>query len=332
MDISVVICTRNRAAQLIGTLNSLERLSTNLEWEAIVADNASTDSTADVILQAASRQPRIRYARAERIGLGAARDYGWREARGRFISFTDDDCYLTPNYVDSVVRVFEEHPEVGFVGGRILLFDPEDLPVTIDLRSHPVEMPPRRFVPAGAVQGANLSFRRDTLERIGGFDPELGAGTPFPCEDIDAVAAALWAGIPGRYDPAPVVFHHHRRRASDLPRIVASYDRGRGAYYMKYILRSDTRQVYMLGWARGAARRLHLEGLARLAREMRSALAYLRVRRHVLLAVILAAVGAGLYAAVVATASISCLLRLAGCRRPGAKNAVAASSNHSRQT
>jgi len=332
MHLSIVICTRNRAAQLIGALNSLECLSTEHEWEAVVVDNASTDGTADVIRHAASRQPRIRYVHVERIGLGAARDFGWRQARGRLLSFTDDDCYLTPDYVDSVIRVFDEHPEIGFMGGKILLFDPEDLPITIDLRLHPVHIPARRFVAAGAVQGANLSFRRETLQRIGGFDPEFGAGTAFPCEDIDAVAAALWAGIAGRYDPAPVVLHHHRRRASDLSRIVAGYDRGRGAYYMKYILRSDTRRAYLLGWARGTARRLHPSGLSRLAREMRSALAYLTARRRVIPVVILVPVGAALYAAGAATACTLCLWRLIAGRRSGPQSAITAPSSRSRHT
>jgi glycosyltransferase involved in cell wall biosynthesis len=309
MELSVIICTRNRARQLAAALNSLDCLSTRREWEVVVVDNASTDDTAEVIRQAAFRQSRIRYAREERIGLGAARNCGWRQARGRLLAFTDDDCYLTPSYVDAVIHVFEEHPQIGFVGGRILPFDPEDLPLAIDLRLDAVDIAPRKFVPAGAVQGANLSFRRETLERIGGFDPELGAGTAFPCEDIDAAAAALWVGIPGRYDPTSVVLHHHGRRAFDLPRVSAAYDWGRGAYYMKYILRPDSRRAYLWGWARGTHRRLNPQGLARLSREMHAALAYLKIRRHVLIVAALATIGAALYAAIAATAHTLCLLR-----------------------
>jgi glycosyltransferase involved in cell wall biosynthesis len=151
MELSVIICTRNRARQLAAALNSLDCLSTRREWEVVVVDNASTDDTAEVIRQAAFRQSRIRYAREERIGLGAARNCGWRQARGRLLAFTDDDCYLTPSYVDAVIHVFEEHPQIGFVGGRILLFDPEDLPLAIDLRLDAVDIAPRKFVPAGAV-------------------------------------------------------------------------------------------------------------------------------------------------------------------------------------
>jgi len=228
-DLSIVICTRNRAGQLRGTLDSLMAMKTTRSWEAILIDNASTDGTADMIAQASAIEPRIRYFREQRIGLGAARDRGWREAGSNLISLTDDDCYVAEDYVDAVIAAFEGRRDVGVLGGRILLFDPADARVTIDERDYPVEIAPYSFVVAGAIKGANLSFRREALQAINGFDPGLGAGTPFPCEDIDAVAAVLWAGFRGRYDPRPLVLHHHRRRDADVAPLRAAYDRGRGA-------------------------------------------------------------------------------------------------------
>jgi GT2 family glycosyltransferase len=95
-----------------------------------------------------------------------------------------------------------------------------------------------------------MAFRREALERIGGFDERLGAGTPFPSEDLDAAAAALWAGYSGVYDPRPVVYHDHGRRTADAATaLMASYDAGRGAYYAKNVLRSQTRSTYLRAWA-----------------------------------------------------------------------------------
>jgi glycosyltransferase involved in cell wall biosynthesis len=280
-DLSIVICTRNRAGQLRGTLDSLLAMKTALNWEVILVDNASTDGTAEVIRGVGAVDPRIRYFREERIGLGAARDRGWREARAAILSFTDDDCYVAEDYADAVLAAFDERPDVGVLGGRILLFDPEDARVTIDEREHPAAIAPRSFVLAGAVKGANLSFRREALQAIDGFDPELGAGTPFPCEDIDAVAAVLWAGFSGRYDPRPLVHHHHRRRLPDVPRLRAGYDRGRGAYYAKFLLRPECRRTYALGWLGEVRNNLNGAGLARLFRELRSAAAYLQSHRKI---------------------------------------------------
>jgi len=225
-------------------------VESRLAWEVVVVDNGSTDSTRHVIADAAERTPCIRSVFEAQKGLGAARDTGWRAAEGEIVAFTDDDCYLSPTFVDDLFRVFAEKPELGFVGGRVLLHDPEDLPVTIDLRDAPEAVPCHRFLPAGTLQGANLSFRRLVLARLGGVDRGIGAGTPYPFEDIDLIAAAAWAGVKGIYDPRPTVSHHHRRRSHDFPMILADYDRGRGAYYMKYILRADSRLAYILGWIR----------------------------------------------------------------------------------
>src|SRR5262245_764893 len=125
-DVSIVICTRNRAPQLRGMLDSLMAMRTERPWEAILVDNGSTDGTAEVIRHAAAKEPRIRYVREQRIGLGAARDRGWREAQSDLLSFTDDDCYVAEDYVDAVVAAFHGRPDVGVVGGRILLFDTRD--------------------------------------------------------------------------------------------------------------------------------------------------------------------------------------------------------------
>jgi hypothetical protein len=308
-DLSIVICTRNRADQLRGMLDSLLAMRTARSWEAVLVDNASTDGTADVIRAAIQAEPRIRYFREERIGLGAARDRGWREARSALIALTDDDCYVAEDYVDAVVAAFEGRPDVGVVGGRILLFDPADARVTICERDYPLEIAPYSFVVAGEIKGANLSFRREALEAGGGFDPALGAGTRFPCEDMDAIAAVLWAGFKGRYDPRPLVRHHHRRRLPDVPRLMAGYDRGRGAYYAKFLLRPDSRRTFAAAWLKEV--RNHLDGthLVRLFREMRSAAAYLVSRRKIVPLIALIPAALAVYGAAVLAVGARAVLK-----------------------
>lgn len=280
-DLAVVICTRNRAAKLGAALEALVRLQTRRTYEVIVVDNRSTDQTAEVIRGFQWRTGFVKYVRVDRIGLGAARDRGWREARADIISFTDDDCYVTRDYVDRVLEVFEEQPGVAFVTGQIRLWDPEDQPITIDLRETIVEMHPYTFVSTNGVGGANLAFRREVLDRIGGFDPLLGAGTRFPCEDLDVVARAVWCGLAGRFDPRPAVFHHHGRKTrGDAFRIFRDYDRGRGAYYMKFILRPDSRRLYLRAYVRWLLREARSPGdIRRVYRELMSALAYFRQSR-----------------------------------------------------
>jgi GT2 family glycosyltransferase len=232
----------------------LRAVATGRAWEVVIVDNGSTDGTGDYLASLDRTQPKgvpVTAALERKRGLAAARNKGWRIARGEIVAFTDDDCYVSPDYVDSVLQLFENDPAIGFVSGRVLPFDPLDYHITFQESPQRREFRPRVFIAGGAVAGANMAFRRTLLERIGGFDERLGAGTPFPCEDIDAAAAALWSGASGAYDPRAVVYHHHGRRTErEAQALRRSYDAGRGAYYAKYILREDSRPEYLAAWRR----------------------------------------------------------------------------------
>ena len=248
VDLSIIICTRDRANSLDGTLRSIAAIRSERSWEAIILDNGSTDDTAAVIRAADDCGGRLRYAFEPQPGLGAARDTAWRLAQGRICAFSDDDCYLDPGYVDAVCAAFDDYPDAGCIGGRILLHDPDDAPITIDERTEPFEYPAQRFFSIGGLQGANMAFRTEVLREIGGFDRAMGAGTVFPSEDIDVIAGSIWAGHPARFDPRPVVRHHHGRRGASAIKAIEGYDRGRGSYLAKYSLRPDTRLVYLKHW------------------------------------------------------------------------------------
>jgi hypothetical protein len=280
IEVSIVICTRNRASRLSGTLGALRALSTSHGYEVIWVDNASTDDTAAVLQRAFAGDTVSRYILGRRIGLGAARNLGWKNARGKIVAFTDDDCYPSPDYVDAILAAFADHPGAGVIGGRILLYNPKHARITIEESEATRVYPKRTFVRAGTLQGANLAFRREALQAIGGIDPELGAGTRFPCEDIDAVTAVLWAGFDACFDPRPTVQHDHGRSAAEVPALLHSYDRGRGSFYAKYILRPDTRATFILRWFSSTWRRRDWQGLRTLRTELRTAAQYAIAKRR----------------------------------------------------
>lgn len=282
MTVSLIVCTRNRASRLPDFLERISLLeSPPGGWELILVDNASTDaSAAHIETFAAGASFPARYAHAPVPGLGRARNIGIAHARGQILAFTDDDCYPRPNYLRAIVEVFEEH-RVGFVGGRVVLHDPTDAEVCIKDVEKACEIGPHRFVRAGLVHGANMAVRREVVDMIGGFDPQLGAGTPCVAgEDIEYVARAAWAGWPGRYDPRPVVAHHHGRKpGAAANRLEQGYDYGRGAYYAKFLLDRRARGTYLRGWYRRARRRgFGMAGMARLARELAGGAHYLILR------------------------------------------------------
>ncbi|MPY87958.1 MAG: glycosyltransferase [Luteitalea sp.] len=274
MMMSVVVCTRNRVERLQRCLDAFGNLQSIHPWELIVVDNGSTDETPEVIERFKQGAPFPVHSVFEgHPGLGRARNTGWHAASGAIIAFTDDDCYPAPDYVSQVVACFDER-RVAFLGGRIRLYDPADYPITIRTVESRLEIRPYSFVPAGAIQGANFAFRREALAAVGGFDAEMGAGTPFPCEDVEILARLSFAGFAGMYDPRPLVYHHHGRRESDAAELGRGYDRGRGAYFAKCLLDRRMRRRYLKGWYWGIKK----HSVGRTVREGVGAMNYLSGR------------------------------------------------------
>jgi glycosyltransferase involved in cell wall biosynthesis len=273
VDISVVVCTRNRAAQLGPALASLDHLTFGGSWDVVIVDNGSTDDTPEVIRSFAARFSRPVTALVEpKPGLGAARNAGLDAARGTIVAFTDDDCYPQPDWLRWIAWLFQKHPQIGYLGGMLPLHDPQDLPIAVQSAPRAQWIPPRGFVRPGQLPGANMAFRRDVLLQVGGFDERFGAGTAFPAEDVEVQARVSAAGWWGYYEPRMVVRHHHRRRdAGAADRLDLSYDLGRGAYYMKCLLNPVLRDVTMRNWYWEVRRQTTL----RTVRELRAALRFL---------------------------------------------------------
>jgi glycosyltransferase involved in cell wall biosynthesis len=253
LDVSLIICTRDRCQQLVRCLESLRAIKFERPWELIIVDNKSTDDTAAVVREfIAKTSVSVRYVFAPKSGLGNAHNAGVTIATGRILAFTDDDCYPAPDFLSRVWSAFKD-PSVGYIGGRILLHDPADHPMTINESNTPRTFPGRSFVCAGIIQGANMAFRRRVLLDIDGFDPLFGPGAVFNTEDVDAASRASAVGWKGQYRPEVVVRHHHGRKTSDAPDLWKAYAIGRGAYHMKLLLRGHeflwfARSVYQLRW------------------------------------------------------------------------------------
>lgn len=249
MRLSLIVCTRDRGDRLGAALGALARIASARPWELVLVDNASRDGTAERLRDFAATAPvPVRLVAAPMPGLGRARNAGVAAARGDVVAFTDDDCYPEADFVDRWCEVFDD-PAVAYGAGRILLHDARDFPITVRTETAPLPLAPGAFVEPGLVQGANMAFRRSVVVALGGFDPRLGPGTPFVADDVDLAARASAAGARGGFFPGPVVHHHHgRRSAPEVDALRRSYDRGRGAYFAKLLLRPETRSLALRHW------------------------------------------------------------------------------------
>lgn len=258
MRISVVVSTRNRSVKLRHLLDALQlqTLSGREAWELVIVDNRSTDDTANVIhsFTESSAFP-IVYAFEERPGKSRALNTGIALARGAIMAFTDDDCVPAPDWLECLSREFTDDDCVC-VGGRVELFDPADIPITIRVSRDPAVIDISNFPPANIpVIGCNMAIRATTLHAVGAFDVDIGPGKRVcACEDVDMLYRLVSAGHTIRYQPAVLVRHNHgRRTVRQVDRVRDDYSIGRGGFYCKWVLKRDR---MVLRWAYWDMRRL----------------------------------------------------------------------------
>ena len=249
VKLSLIICTRNRAAALPDCLAavaaSILRADVADKAEIIVVDNGSTDATAAVIGSWTEKAPaRVCHVFEPRPGLSAARNAGIRSACGHLVAFTDDDCRVSLEYVSDLLRHdAADGDDLVMRSGSVVLGDPQDLPLTIK----PVAQSFRWKVPmsleneaqllGGALIGCNVAMRRAVLERVGYFDEKLGAGTAcHAAEDTDYFYRAYLTGIALEMVPDMLVAHFHgRRQISERHKLLRNYAIGNGALCFKYL-------------------------------------------------------------------------------------------------
>jgi O-antigen biosynthesis protein len=244
--ISVVVCTRDRPAQLEVCLDYLAQQDYP-SFEVVVVNNVPTGDIERKLVEARAGKPvAFRYVEEHRPGLSWARNTGVAAAAADLIAFLDDDDEPDSRWLAGIARGFASGDDIGCVTGMTLasrletraqeLFEElgghstgRGFTRTIFSRKGP-QNPLFPRPPFGA--GANMAFRRESLERIGGFDVALGAGTPTRMgEDTLAFTLVLLAGYRIAYEPSALMRHSHRRDMDGLREQLHGLSIGVLAYY-----------------------------------------------------------------------------------------------------
>lgn len=235
-SISIIICTRNRAASLARTLEAVGVVTLPAATELLVVENASTDDTETTASGAcpANAVP-VRYLREPRRGLAKARNTGLAAATGDVIVFTDDDVRPEREWLTRLTAPIFSGEADAVAGGvrlaphlvrpwmsayhRAWLAGTEDLDP-----QHPSRM-----------VGANMAIARTVLERVPSFDPELGAGALGCGEDTLFTLQIREAGyrIAAALD-AIVEHHFEENRLRRAHWLAAARSMGRSDAYLAY--------------------------------------------------------------------------------------------------
>ncbi len=182
MFLSVIICTYNRDQHIRRALESLVRQDCDSSsYEIIVVDNNSTDRTAEIIKRFKEEHPTYNIVLTEekRQGLSYARNKGLAMASGKYVSYIDDDGIAREDYVSQIKQYTEQFPDDVAFGGKVLpRYEKGKAPawmssyieriISIVNLGDNVKIL-KKIYPVGC----NMFFKKDVLEKIGGFNTAL---------------------------------------------------------------------------------------------------------------------------------------------------------------
>ena len=94
---------------------------THENWELIIVNDGSTDTTRDEVFKFSDR--RIKYFEQENKGVSAARNMALATMKGNFFCFFDADDVMPPNSLHSRINVFKRKPNISFVDGMVITKD-----------------------------------------------------------------------------------------------------------------------------------------------------------------------------------------------------------------
>lgn len=211
-EITVIVCTWNRASSLRKTLDSFNDLDISglRNVEIIVVDNNSTDCTKDVVEQAAANwnAGQLRYAFEGKQGKQFALNLGIQLAKYDILAFTDDDILFPKNWLQNIADLFED-ATLDLAGGKTVIvwpetgqpdwYDPSMLAILagVDLGDSKLNPPPPGYAPAGS----NMIARRSLFERVGMFSE-----SHFRHMDFEFGQRSAKAQVNIVYDPSILVY------------------------------------------------------------------------------------------------------------------------------
>jgi glycosyltransferase involved in cell wall biosynthesis len=173
--LSVIIGTYNRANLLQICLDALCRQTLEpAAYEIVVVDNNSTDETDHLVFKYIGGRVSVRYVFEKSQGFSFARNRGYREAKGLYLVFNDDDTKAPPEYLSNVSKAIEKHaPDI--LGGPVYPFYTTARPFwfrdVYEIRKYEHKS---GFSSRCRVSGGNFIVKKSLLPNLGLFDVEIG--------------------------------------------------------------------------------------------------------------------------------------------------------------
>jgi GT2 family glycosyltransferase len=249
-QVSVLLLLCNRAELTLACLQSLALRMSRTPLEVIAVDNGSTDETAQLLQQFRG----LKVLRNEtNAGFPRAVNQAARQASGKHLLLLNNDAQVLGRSIEVAVQFLEDNPDVGAVGGKIVLLDgtlQEAGCIILQSgwthqygRSWPADDPASNFQrDVDYCSGAFLMTPRALFERLGGLDE---AFSPGYFEDPDYSLRLRQAGYRFVYLPDVAILHYENATSSGLVNLRQLTARNHRLFVAKNArwLRSQPRQA-----------------------------------------------------------------------------------------
>lgn len=180
-DVSIIIINYKTSDLLVGCLKSLLKYCQELNFETIVIDNNSKDSSLETIK---INFPQVKLIRNKKnAGFAWANNQGAKIAQGKILFFLNPDTLIKENIFQKISKIFKQDPEVGIVAPRLVLPNGQSQlyaygrkQTLSDLIFSKFRTPldtKSRILYVDWVSGAALAIRPSIFKKIGGFDEKF---------------------------------------------------------------------------------------------------------------------------------------------------------------
>lgn len=234
--VTICMATWNRAEYIKGAITSVQKQSYK-DWELIVVDDGSTDTTQEIIAELSAHDDRIKLVvHQQNQGIGPTRNHALREAHGEFLAVLDsDDEWLSREKLEEQVDFLRHNPRVVAVGTYASVINQSGDSMR-SIQAPDVDSAIRTSIlRVNPFVHSSMLMRTASVREVGGYDETFA-----PLEDYD-----LWCklGQQGELANLPEEMTAYRSHAGNITK-----SRRRQAFVLSLAIVERYRNTYPGYW------------------------------------------------------------------------------------